>query len=325
MGTSVTRVHVAGSGIVFDEPSVVAFDTESGSVVEVGTRAEEMIGRTAGYVALRKVLHHGAISDFDLARGFLRGVMSRVPAVRFGRSRMLLSVCAGSTHVERRALEDAGDDAGAGEVVLVDQTVAAAIGAGMSLDASEGAMIADLGAGSSEAAAICLGGKVSFASRRVGGRDVDTALADWLRAEHGVAVSERTAEDLKLFLVTAGDPEGGRWAEVKARDAETGEPTTVLVSDEQVSAAVRDVLTAMEGVLLECLAGSPPQLAEDVISTGVMLSGGSALMRGMEARLSAVTQLDVRLASAAESCVIRGMARCLDDPRGFEALTSTGS
>ncbi|MGH9103433.1 MAG: rod shape-determining protein [Acidimicrobiales bacterium] len=319
LGTATTRVHSPGRGMILEEPSVVALDARTATVLEVGEPAIEMIGRSPGYVSAVRPLRHGTVSDFDLAQAMLHALLQKAGLRRMGRLRLVACVASGATPIERRALEEACRRGGAGDVTLVDQVVAGALGAGLPVWEPAGSMVVSLGGGTTEAAVLCLGGVVAMSTERVGGLDLDAALGSWLRAEHGLATGERTTEELKLFLGTAGNPDE-RWAEVRGRDADSGEPATVVVSAADVRTVIEEPLATVEKVVLDCLGETPAELAEDLIGGGIHLTGGMARLPGLGQRLAEVTELPVHVVPEPATRALEGAVRCLEDPERWRGL-----
>jgi len=312
-GTSRTRVWIRGRGLVLDEPTVAAVDTRTREVLAMGSEAYELVGRTTRHVVIVRPLRQGAITDFDMAERMLRAVLARCGSSRMSRPRALLAVPAAATSIERRALKQAARSAGASSAVLLESPMAAAIGLGLPVHDPVGSVVVDVGAGTSEAGVISLGGVVALKALRVGGRDLDEAIAGVIRQRFDLVISDRASEELKISVASA-DPEAPSIsAEVHGRRTATGEPASAVVESAVVSAAIADVLRSMvEGVAM-CLADSPPEFAQDAIFEGIHLVGGGALLDGFVPVLELGTSVPVHVAASPTTAVIEGAGRCLED------------
>ena len=317
LGTANTLVYARGRGIVLDEPSVLALDVNTNDVLAVGHEAWQMIGRTPGYIQAVRPLRQGAITDFDVTQRMIRLLLARAGVNRFNRPRVLICVPSAITEVERRAVAEAARRAGAADAQLIEQPVAAAIGAGLPINEPLGNMVVDIGGGTSETAVISLGGVVALRAIRTGSFDLDVALQAWVRREYGVAIGERTAEDIKLAIGSACASPGERRAEVRGRDLTSGLPRTVVLSAGEVRAAIEEQVKAICDSVVSCLGQAPPDLAQDLIQQGVHLVGGGGMLRGLDTRLQQETGLPVRLVEAPLECVVLGAGRCLES---YDAL-----
>jgi rod shape-determining protein MreB len=321
LGTANTLVFVRGEGIVVSEPSVVAVDTLSGALHAVGEEAQRMIGRTPATIAAMRPLRHGVIADFEVTEQMLRHFMARTHGSRFAHPRLIMCAPSGITDVERRALTEASIAAGARSVHLIEEPLAAAIGAGLAIDEPRANVVVDVGGGTSEVAVISLGGIVVSRSLRIGGYDLDEAVAAWLRDKHGLAIGETTSERVKLEVGgVAPDPTEAVTA-VKGRDPISGLPRQVDVVSEEIREAlegpVAEVVEEVKGALEE----TPPELASDLPERGLLLAGGGALLRGFAARLEQETGVPITLAESPLSCVVLGAGQALDE---IELLERTG-
>ena len=324
LGTANTLVFVRGEGIVASEPSVVAIDTDTGAVYAVGEDAQRMIGRTPARISAVRPLRHGVIADFGVTEKMLRHFMDRAHAGRHARPRVMMCAPSGITDVERRALTEACSAAGARSVHLIEEPLAAAIGAELPIDEPRASMVVDVGGGTSEVAVISLGGIVVSRSLRVGGYDLDDAAAAWLRHTHGLAVGETTAERVKLEVGSvAPDATAGR-CEVKGRDPVSGLPRQVDVTSEEMRRALDDRVAEIVAAVRDALETTPPELASDVFQHGIVVAGGGGLLRGFPERLESETNVPVRLAEDPLTCVAIGAGRALDEIEMLERTSVSG-
>jgi len=312
LGTANTLVYVRGRGIVLNEPTVVALDTQSRQVLSIGAEAWKMIGRTPGYIVAVRPMRQGAITDFDITERMLRVLLQRVGVSKINRPRVLICVPSAITGVERRAVKEAARRAGASAVYLIEQPMAAAIGAGLAVHEPMGSMVVDVGGGTAEMAVISLGGVVALRAIRCGGFDMDASIGAYVRNEYGVAIGERTAEAVKMAIGSAHRYEGERDAEVRGREIATGMPRTVVLSPAEVRAAVEDEVSQIVTAAARCLGDAPPELAQDIIFEGIHLLGGGSLLRGMTQRLANETAVPVHLVELPLECVVLGAGRCLE-------------
>ena len=313
LGTANTVVYVRGRGIVLSEPSVVAIDERTGEVHAVGSEAQMMIGRTPASISADRPLRHGVIADFEVTEAMLRRFMEKVLSSRFSRPRLVMCAPSGVTEVERRAVEEASLSAGAREVHLIEESLAAAIGAGLPIAEPVGRMVVDIGGGTSEVAVISLGGLVVSRSLRVGGYDLDEAITNHIRNEHRMAIGSQSAETIKLAIAAATPQQEELVSEVRGRDLTSGLPREVRLTGEEVRAAIAgplaDILAAVHATLEE----TPPELAADITKEGILLAGGGALLRGLDERLEAETGMPVRIADAPLECVALGAGQSLEE------------
>jgi rod shape-determining protein MreB and related proteins len=298
LGTANTLVYERGRGITVSEPSVVAIDSESGAVHAVGDEARRMIGRTPATISAIRPLRHGVIADFEITE-------------------RMLCVPSGVTEVERRAVEEASMAAGARQVHLIEEPVAAAIGAELPIADASGSMIVDIGGGTSEVAVLALGGIVVSESLRTGGYDFDDAIVSHMRQAHGVAIGQPRAEEIKLEIGSAIVLERELEAEVRSRDLVSGLPKTVRLSSAEVRAACAEPLRAIVETVKATLEQTPPELAADVAKRGIVVAGGGALLRGFDVLLADATQLSVQVTGSPLTCVAIGAGHSLDE---FETL-----
>jgi rod shape-determining protein MreB and related proteins len=312
LGTANTLVYAKGRGIVLNEPTVVALDTRSREVLAIGSEAWQMIGRTPGYIVAVRPMRQGAITDFDITERMLQVLLRRVGVGRLNRPRVLISVPSAITAVERRAVKEAARRAGASSSYLIEQPMAAAIGAGLAIDEPVGSMVVDVGGGTAEMAVISLGGVVALRAIRCGGFDFDAAIQAYVRNVHGVAIGERTAEAVKLAIGSAHPYEGEQNAEIRGREVSTGMPKVLVLSPEEVREAVADEVSQIIEAATMCLGDAPPELAQDIIFEGIHLVGGGSLLRGMTQRLADASAVPVHLVDTPLECVALGAGQCLE-------------
>ncbi|MFV1989667.1 MAG: rod shape-determining protein [Acidimicrobiales bacterium] len=312
LGTANTLVYEEGRGIVLNEPSVIAMNERTGDVLAVGREAWQMIGRTPSYIVAVRPLRKGAITDFEVTQRMIRLILQRVGVGRIGRTRVVICVPSVITAVERRAVIEAARRAGASDVRLMEQPIAAAIGADLAIHEPIGSMVADVGGGTSESAVISLGGSVAMEAIRVGSFDIDSAIQAHTSRVHGVAIGERTAEEIKVAIGTAYPVEGVGDAEVRGRDLVTGLPKTFILTSGEVRDAISEQTSAIVSSVVTCLSSAPPELAQDIIERGICLVGGGALLRGLDIRLSHEAHVPVYLVDAPLETVVLGAGRCLE-------------
>lgn len=310
-------MYAKGRGIVLNEPSVIALNTQSGEVLATGREAWQMIGRTPGYIVAVRPLRGGAITDYDITEKMIRLLLARVGVTRFNRPRVLICVPSAITEVERRAVIEAAKRAGAAEAQLIGQPMAAAIGAGLPIDEPVGNMVIDIGGGTSETAVISLGGTVALEAIRVGSFDIDAAIQNYVRREYGIAVGERTAEEIKMAIGSADPTPDEVHAEVRGRDLMTGLPKTVVLSPGEVRVAIDEVVSSIVESVIRCLSKAPPELARDFLVRGLTLVGGGALLRGLDSRIERETSVPVRLVDTPLEAVVLGAGHCIEH---FDAL-----
>ncbi|MGH9043245.1 MAG: rod shape-determining protein [Acidimicrobiales bacterium] len=312
LGTANTLVYAKGKGIVLNEPTVIAYNTRTREVLAIGSEAWQMIGRTPGYIVAVRPLRQGAITDFDITERMLRVLLHRCGVSRVSRPRVLICVPSAITRVERRAVKEAARHAGAASAYLIEQPMAAAIGAGLAIHEPIGSMVVDVGGGTAETAVISLGGMVAQRALRCGGFDFDAAIQHHVRHNYGVAVGERTAEAVKFAIGSAHVYENEQDAQVRGREVSTGMPKTVSLSAGEIRRAVEDQVAQIVGAAADCLSQTPPELAQDIMFDGVHLLGGGALLRGMAQRLANATAVPVHLVDLPLECVVLGAGRCLE-------------
>ena len=317
LGTANTLVYVRGRGIVVSEPSVVAMDANTGAVHAVGSEAKRMIGRTPANISAIRPLRHGVIADFEVTEEMLRYFMRRVDQPRMARPRLVMCVPSGVTEVEKRAVIDASLSAGARQVQLIEEPLAAAIGAGLPIEEPRGHMVVDVGGGTTEVAVISLGGIVVSESVRVGGYELDDAVTAWLRSVHGLAVGQQTAEDIKVQLGSAYPLPEELEVDIRGRHLASGLPRSVKLSSSEIREALADPVQQIVDAVKETLERTPPELASDIARSGILLAGGGVLLQGFAERLSDETGMPTTLAEEPLHCVAIGSGMALEE---FDAM-----
>jgi rod shape-determining protein MreB len=312
LGTANTLVYVRGRGIVLSEPSVVAIDQRSGEVHAVGVEAKRMLGRTPGTISAIRPLKDGVIADFDVTEQMLRHFIQKVHQHRFAHPRVVVCVPSGVTGVEKRAVEEATLSAGAREAHLIEEPMAAAIGAGLPVSEPTGNMIVDVGGGTTEVAVISLGGIVVSQSLRVGGDEMDEAITSHIKKEYKLLIGQQTAEEIKLEVGSAFQLKDEVQAEVRGRDMLTGLPKTVVISSDEVRHALEEPVGQILDAIRSTLDKTPPELAADIMDRGIVLAGGGALLAGLDERLRHETQMPAQLAESPLTCVAVGSGRSLE-------------
>lgn len=320
LGTATTQVHVRGRGVVLDEPTLVAVDTGTGRLVAAGAGAHEMLGRTPERVLTLRPLTDGVITDSEVTEQLLRHFVERVRPSRLVRPRTVVCVPSGVTAVERRALEDAAMRCGSRRVYVLEEAMAAAIGAGLPVESATASMVVDMGGGTTDVAVIALGGVVNARSLRVGGDEVDEAVVAGVKADHDLLLGERSAEQIKTQVGSVWPLAEELSARVRGRDLSTGLPRTVELGGEEVRRMIEPVTAQVVEVVRSVLDVCPPELAGDLLDTGVVLTGGGALLRGWPERLRHELGVPVRLAQDPQHAVIRGAGTCIDDMRALQRL-----
>jgi rod shape-determining protein MreB and related proteins len=315
LGTANTLVYVRGRGIAVSEPSVVAQHTGSGRVLAVGDEAKRMIGRTPATITASRPLRHGVIADLDVTEDMLRQFIGRVHRGRLTHPRVVMCVPSGLTGVELSAVQEACLSAGALEVHLIDEPIAAAVGAGLDISEPTGRMVVDVGGGTSEVAIISMGSMVVQRSLRIAGYDFDDALISWLRRTRGLIVGQPTAEALKVEIGSAAPLSYTLEGEVRGRDAVSGLPRAVQIGSDEVREALRDAVQAIVDAVRWALEQTPPELAGDVADTGILLAGGSSLLAGFPERLTEQTGIPARLVDSPLTCVAEGAGHSLEGLR----------
>ncbi len=325
LGTANTLVYVRGRGVVLNEPSVVAISEDENRIVAVGEEARQMIGRTPGNLRAIKPMRDGVIADYVITEAMLRYVLNKVARVRLFKPDVMISVPSGVTSVEKRAVRDAAIKAGARDAYLIEEPLAAAIGANVPIAGPSGNMVIDIGGGTSEIAVIALGGIVVSTSLRVGGNKFDEAITNYIRRKYNLMIGDRTAEEVKITIGSAMPLDEPLSMDVKGRDMIAGLPRTIPVTSteitEAVEAPVQQIISAVRSVLEQ----TPPELAADVSQRGLVLVGGGALLRGIDERMRVETELAVHIADSPLVCVAIGAGRSLEEVGTLERARQSAS
>ncbi len=321
LGTANTLVHVRGRGILLREPSVIATEVESRKILAVGEEAKRMLGRTPGNVVAIRPLKDGVIADFDQTEQMLRGFIRKVHRTGgFVRLKVVVGIPSGVTEVERRAVLDAARKAGAQEAYLIEEPMAAAIGAGLPVSEPTGSMIVDIGGGTTEVAVISLGGIVTSNSVRVAGDEIDEATVAYVRRVYNLMIGDRTAEDVKTTIGSAYPLEQELTLEVRGRDLISGLPRSALLTSEEIREALSDPVNSIVEAVKLTLERTPPELSADIMERGIVIAGGGALLRGIDQLLADETDMPVHVAHDPLSCVVIGTGRALEESERNPAL-----
>ena len=318
LGTANTLIYVRGEGIVLNEPSVVAINVKDGRPVSVGAEAKRMIGRTPAHIQAIRPLRDGVIADFDICEKMLRYFIQKVHTSKWAKPRMVICVPSGITPVEQRAVQEAAEFAGARKpAYIIEEPMAAAIGAGLPVQEPTGNMIVDIGGGTTEVAVISLGGVVTSQSARVGGDAIDAAIISYIKKEYSLALGERTAEEVKMALGSAWPLEIELHAEIRGRDLVTGLPKTIVTTTEEIREAIEEPVAAIVDAVKVTLDKTPPELSADIMEQGVVLAGGGALLHGISERLEHETGMPIIIAQNPLFAVAIGSGQSLEE---FDAL-----
>ncbi len=325
LGTANTLIYVRGQGIVLDEPSVVAINVNDGKPVAVGLEAKRMMGRTPNHIKAIRPLKDGVIADFEVCEKMLRYFIQRVHASKWNKPRMVICVPSGITGVEQRAVQDAAEYAGARKPVhIIEEPMAAAIGADMPVHEPSGNMIVDIGGGTTEVAVISLGGIVTAQSVRVGGDELDDAVLQYVKKEFSLAIGDRTAEEIKIQMGSAWPMEEELTADIRGRDLISGLPRTIQVNTEHVREALAETVSAIVDAVKTTLDKTPPELAADIMEDGITITGGGALLGGLDERLAHETGMPIRVANEPLYSVVIGSGRALENIDAMRGLMSLG-
>lgn len=319
LGTANTLVYQKQKGILFSEPTVLALNKDTGAVLAMGEEAWQMIGRTPGYIVAVRPLRSGAISDFDITEKLIRLILQRSGVTRFSRPRVLVSVASALTEVERRAVEEAALSAGARTCHLIEEPIAAAIGAGLPIHEPLGNLIVDVGGGTTEVALISMGGMVTNTATRVGGFDLDAAIQNYVRREYAIAIGERTSERIKMEIGSAFPLAKEIKAELRGRDLATGMPKNIVITSEEIREATNEQMRAIVTSVVECIGASPPDLVQDVLTNGITLTGGGAMLKGLDMLLSQEAEVPVHVTEQPLEAVVMGAGKCLE---AFDSVRS---
>jgi len=321
LGTANTLVYVKGEGIVVNEPSIVSLDRDTRKILAVGAEAKEMLGRTPGEIVTVRPMKDGVIADFEVTEEMLRYFIRKVQKNKFLiRPRIVICVPSGVTGVEKRAVRDSAERAGAREVYLVAEPMAAAIGVGLPVEEPVGSMVIDIGGGTSEIAVISLSGIVCQRSEKIGGDEMDEAIVQFMRRTHNLLIGERTAEQIKCQIGSAYPLEEELEAPVKGRDLVANIPKTVNVRSEEIRDALSKSVGAIVNAVRISLEQTPPELASDILDRGIVMTGGGALLRGLDRRLMEETELPIHIMDDPLTCVVKGAGKVLEDLNGYQKV-----
>jgi rod shape-determining protein MreB and related proteins len=313
LGTANTLVYVRGQGIVLNEPSVVAINTRDNRALAVGVEAKRMIGRTPSHIQAIRPLRDGVIADFDITEKMLRYFIKKVQPRRWARPRIIICVPSGITGVERRAVEEAAYHAGARRAYTIEEPMAAAIGVNLPVHEPTGSVIVDIGGGTTEVAVISLGGIVVSRSARIAGDELDEAIVAWVKKEYNLLLGDRTAEQLKMAIGSAWPFSDEPNAEIRGRDLVTGLPKTVIITAAEVREAIEEPVAGIVDAVKFCLDKTPPELSSDVMERGIVITGGGALLRGLDIRIANETGTPVVTADNPLHSVVLGSGACLEE------------
>lgn len=323
LGTASVLVYIKGKGVALQEPSVVAIDKTNNRILAVGQEAKNMIGRTPGNIVAKRPLRDGVISDYDITERMLKDFMRKAYGSRgWGKPRLVVCIPCEATEVERRAVRDAALSAGASKVYLIEEPIAAAIGAGLDISKPSGAMVIDIGGGTTDIAVISLGGMVVRSSLNVAGDKFDEAIIRYIRKQHNIMIGERTAEDLKMNIGCAYKKDADTSMEVKGRDLLSGLPKNVLVNSEELREALKDPVEEIAECVHSVLERTPPELAADISEKGIVMTGGGSLLDGIDRYLNEKTKVPVVVADDPVSCVALGTGKALEELDKLEELTA---
>jgi rod shape-determining protein MreB len=321
LGTANTLVFLRGQGIVLNEPSIVTIEVSSKKVIAVGSEAKEMVGRTPGEIMSIRPLKDGVIADFEITEKLLSNFIRRVVKHRYlMKPRVVISVPSGITEVEKRAVRDSAENAGAREVFLIQEPMAAAIGVGLPVHLPSGIMVIDIGGGTSEIAVIALNGIVNNISIRIGGDEMDEAIMLYLKKNYNLLIGERTAEEIKIKIGSAFPLDEEESMEIKGRDLVAGIPKTMKLSSVQVREALSEPVDTIIQAVRQALEETPPELAADILDKGIVVTGGGALLKGMDRRLREETNLAINIAEDPLTCVVRGTGKVLENMSHFSKV-----
>src|SRR5688572_10797936 len=324
LGTANTLIYMKGKGIVLNEPSIVAFDTTTKKIVAIGREAQAMVGRTHRDIQTIRPMKDGVIADFEIAEGMLRALIKKVHPSWLPSRRIVISVPSGITEVEKRAVRDSAEHAGAKEVHLIAEPMAAAIGIGVDVEAPVGSIIIDIGGGTTEIAVIAISGIVNQESLRTAGDELTDAVSQFFRKNYSLLIGERTAELIKCQVGSALPLEEELMVEVKGRDLVAGIPKTIEVSSVDVREALAEPINQIVEAVKKSLERTPPELSADILDRGMMLSGGGALLKGFDERLRLETNLPVHVADDPLTAVVRGAGRVLEDIPRYQKVLLRG-
>lgn len=314
LGTANTLVHVKGKGIVIREPSVVAVNIKNNEILAVGDNAKEMIGRTPANIVAIRPMKDGVIADFDTTQNMLKFFIKKVMSTgKFSKPRVVICVPSGVTEVEKRAVEEASLQAGAKEAYLIEEPMAAAIGANLPVEEPYGSMVVDIGGGTSEVAVISLGGIVTSKSLRIAGDELDDAIVSHIKKEYNLMIGDRTAELIKTTIGSAYPVNKNESMEIRGRDLVTGLPKNIVITAEEIREALKETVNSIVDAIKYTLEKTPPELAADIMDRGIMLTGGGALLKGLDKLITEETDMPVSIAENPLDCVVLGAGKVLEE------------
>ncbi|KHO62156.1 MULTISPECIES: rod shape-determining protein [Thermoanaerobacter] len=326
LGTATTLVYVQGKGIVLREPSVVAIRTDSKAILAVGEEAKKMVGRTPGNIIAIRPMRDGVIADFDITKAMLDHFISKVnPRKGLFRPRVIVGIPSGVTEVEKRAVIEAALQAGAKEAHTVEEPMAAAIGAGLPVEEPTGSMVVDIGGGTTDVAVISLGGIVTSKSLRVGGDEMDEAIINYIKREYNLMIGERTAEEIKIQIGSAFPKPKEETMDIRGRDLVSGLPKTLKITSTEILEALKDPISSIIEAIKMTLEKTPPELAADIMDRGIMLTGGGALLSGIDKLIREETGMPVQIADQPTDCVALGAGKILEESSLFRRVLSPAS
>lgn len=320
LGTANTLIYIKGKGIVLNEPSIVAYDRNTKRIIELGNKAKEMQGREHRDIRVTRPMRDGVIADFEIAEGMIRAFIKKVTPNTFSSKRIVIAVPSGVTEVEKRAVRDAAEHAGAKEVHLIAEPMAAAIGIGIDVDAPVGNMIIDIGGGTTEIAVIALGGIVNEESIRIAGDEMNNAIMQFFKKNYNLLIGERTAEAIKCEVGSAVPLKEEITIQVKGRDLVGGIPKTTEVSSVEIREALNESVIQIVEAVKQTLERTPPELSADILDRGVMLTGGGALLKGLDERIRMETNLPVHVAEDPLTAVVRGTGKALENMNKYSKV-----
>lgn len=313
LGTANTLVYARGQGIVVREPSVVAIDKYEGKVLAVGNAANDMIGRTPENIVAVRPMKDGVIADFDITQAMIRSFIKEANVSKVFKPRVVVCIPSGITEVERRAVEEAVIQAGAKAAALIEEPMAAALGAGLPVNEATGNMIVDIGGGTTEVAVISLGGIVASRSIRIAGNALDSAIINYLKKEHQINIGDKMAEEIKLSIASAYEDDEEAVYEVRGRDVSTGLPKTAQIKESEIREAISENIDEMIEAIKLTLENTPPELAADIMERGITLTGGGALIKGLDKLITEITKIPTHVAEYPLDCVVIGTGKALEN------------
>ncbi len=325
LGTANTLVYAKGKGIILREPSVVAVDTKTDAVRYVGMEAKNIIGRTPGSIRAVRPLKDGVIADFDMTTAMLQEFIRKALGNPLAKARVIICIPSGVTAVERRAVKEAAEGAGAKKVAIIEEPMAAAIGAGLPVESPTGSMIVDIGGGTSEVAVISLCGIVTSRSVRVAGDEFDNSIINFIKRKYNLLIGERTAETIKISIGSAYPGEDDSELEIKGRNLLTGLPENITVTSEEIREALSESLSHIIEAIKVTLERTPPELSADIIDAGITLAGGGALLRGLDQLINEETGIPVHIAERPLDCVVDGTGKLLDNIEELSEVLNAGA